>query len=173
MFAQQTAAAVRSALLALGLIVWAGSAHAQAQAQQPSAAAISMAKELIALKGATTMYDPVVRGVVEQAKNLLLRSNPMVEKDLKEVTAKLHTEYASRIKDLRELVARVYASRFTEQELKDALTFYKTPLGKKLIEQEPKILDQTMKDAQAWGDQLSQEVMNRIRAEMKKKGHDL
>src|SRR5713226_683741 len=124
MFAQKTAVTVRSAMLAFGLIVLAGSA----QAQQPSAASVSMAKELIALKGATTMYDPVVRGVVEQAKNVLLRTNPMVGKELNEVTAKLHTEYASRIKDLRELVARVYASRFTEQELKDALIFYKTPL---------------------------------------------
>ena len=169
MFAHHTAAAVRSALVALGLIVLAGSALAQ----QPTAASVSMAKELIALKGAATMYDPVVRGVVEQAKNVLLRTNPMVSKDLNEVTAKLQTEYASKVNELREVVARVYASRFSEQELKDALTFYRTPLGKKLIEQEPKILDQTMADAQAWGDKLSQEVMNRMRAEMKKRGHEL
>jgi hypothetical protein len=169
MFAHHTAAAVRSALVALGLIVLAGSV----QAQQPTAASISMAKELITLKGAANMYDPVVRGVVEQAKNLLLRTNPMVSKDLNEITAKLHTEYASKVAELREIVARVYASRFSEQELKDALTFYRTPLGKKLIEQEPKILDQTMADAQAWGDKLSQEVMNRMRAEMKKRGHEL
>jgi hypothetical protein len=169
MFAHHTAAAVRSALVALGLILLAGSV----QAQQPTAASISMAKELITLKGAATMYDPVVRGVVEQAKNLLLRTNPMVSKDLNEVTAKLHTEYAPKVAELREITARVYASRFSEQELKDALTFYRTPLGKKLIEQEPKILDQTMTDAQAWGDKLSQEVMNRMRAEMKKRGHEL
>jgi len=30
-----------------------------------------------------------------------------------------------------------------------------------------------MTDAQAWGDKLSQEVMNRMRAEMKKRGHEL
>ena len=169
MFVHPTAAAIRSALVALGLIVLAVSA----EAQQPTAAGVSMAKELITLKGAATMYDPVVRGVVEQAKNVLLRTNPMVSKDLNEVTAKLHTEYASKVYELRDIVARVYASRFSEQELKDALTFYRTPLGKKLIEQEPKILDQTMADAQAWGDKLSQEVMNRMRAEMKKRGHEL
>jgi uncharacterized protein len=168
MFAHHTVV-IRSALVALAMIGLAGAA----QAQQPSAASVSMAKELIALKGAATMYDPVVRGVVEQAKNVLLRTNPMVSKDLNEITAKLHTEYASKTIELREIVARVYASRFTEQELKDALTFYRTPLGKKLIEQEPKILDQTMTEAQAWGDRLSQEVMNRMRAEMKKRGHEL
>jgi uncharacterized protein len=169
MFAQQTAAAARSAMLALALVLSTGSA----QAQQPSAASVSMAKELIALKGATTMYDPIVRGVVEHAKIILLRTNPMLSKELGEVTAKLHTEYASKVGELREIVARIYASRFTEQELKDALAFYKTPLGKKLIEQEPAILDQSMKDAQTWGDRLSQEVMNKMRAEMKKKGHEL
>ncbi len=168
MFAQQTPGAVRAAMLALALIVLTGSA----QAQQPTPAAVSMARDLIALKGATNMYDPVVRGVVEQAKNVLLRTNPMVSKDLNEVTTKLHAEYAPKINELREIVARAYASRFTEQELKDALTFYKTPLGKKLIQQEPQILEQTMKDAQTWGDRLSQEVMNRMRAEMKKKGHE-
>jgi hypothetical protein len=169
MFARQAALVVRTAILALGLIASAGSA----QAQQPSAASVSMAKELIALKGATTMYDPVVRGVVEHAKIILLRTNPMLSKELGEVTAKLHTEYASKVGELREIVARVYAARFTEQELKDALTFYKTPLGKKLIVEEPAILDQTMKDAQTWGDRLSEEVIIKMRAEMRKRGHEL
>jgi hypothetical protein len=169
MFAQKTAVTVRSAMLALGLIVLAGSA----QAQQPSAAAVSMARELIALKGATSMYDPVLRGVVEQAKIVLLRTNPMLSKELTEVTAKLHAEYAAKLQELRDISARVYAARFSEQELKDALSFYKTPLGKKLIQQEPQILDQSMKEVQTWGDKLSEEVISRMRAEMKKKGHDL
>jgi uncharacterized protein len=169
MFARQAALVARTAMLALGLIASAG----LAQAQQPSAASISMAKELIALKGATTMYDPIVRGVVEHAKIILLRTNPMLSKELGEVTAKLQTEYASKVGELREIVARVYASRFTEQELKDALTFYKTPLGKKLIVEEPAILDQTMKDAQTWGDRLSEEVIIKMRAEMRKRGHEL
>jgi uncharacterized protein len=169
MFAQKTAVTVRSAMLALGLIVLAGSAHAQ----QPSAAAVSMARELIALKGATGMYDPVLRGVVEQAKIVLLRTNPMLSKELTEVANKLHTEYAAKLQELRDISARVYAARFSEQELKDALTFYKTPLGKKLIQQEPQILDQSMREVQTWGDKLSEEVISRMRAEMKKKGHDL
>jgi uncharacterized protein len=169
MFAQKTAVTVRSAMLAFGMIVLAGSA----QAQQPSAAAVSMARELIALKGATSMYDPVLRGVVEQAKIVLLRTNPMLSKELTEVTNKLHAEYAAKLQELRDISARIYASRFSEQELKDALTFYKTALGKKLIQQEPQILDQSMKEVQTWGDKLSEEVIVRMRAEMKKKGHDL
>ena len=40
--------------------------------------------------------------------------------------------------ELHDEVARGYASAFTEQDLKDLLDFYKTPLGKKIIESEPK-----------------------------------
>ena len=169
MSAVQSMRAVCLAFLALGLFVL----DASAQAQRTTPTAVALAKELIAAKGATTMYDPVVRGVVEQAKIVLLRSNPMLSKDLNEVATKLHNDYANRIHDLRELVARIYAARFTEQELKDALAFYRTPLGKKLIEQEPQVLDQSMKEAQAWGDKLSEEVIGKMRAEMKKKGHEL
>jgi hypothetical protein len=70
-------------------------------------------------------------------------------------------------------VAKLYASRFTEQELKDILAFYKSPLGRKLIVEEPAILDQSMKNAQVWAENLSQEVIAKMRTEMKKRGHDI
>ena len=41
-----------------------------ANAQQPSAAAMSTAKELIAVAGATSLFSPLIAGVVEQAKVL-------------------------------------------------------------------------------------------------------
>ena len=70
-------------------------------------------------------------------------------------------------------VAKLYAIRFTEQELKDALAFYKSPLGRKLLEQEPNLLDQSMKNAQTWADKFSEEVIAKMRAEMKKRGHEI
>src|ERR1700757_4576809 len=73
-------------------------------------------------------------------------------KDLNEVAAKLHTEYTSRSAEIVNDVAKLYASRFTEQELKDILAFYKSPLGRKLIVEEPAILDQSMKNAQVWAE---------------------
>ena len=70
-------------------------------------------------------------------------------------------------------VAKLYAMRFTEQELKDALAFYKSPLGRKLLAEEPNLLDQSMKNAQTWADKLSEEVIAKMRTEMKKRGHEI
>jgi hypothetical protein len=171
MFAFPAARVACNWLLALGFafVLTAGAAAAQ----QPSAAAIATAKEVITAKGADALYSPLVSGVIERTKTVLLQSNPMVGKDLNEVAAKLHAEYASRSTEILTEVAKLYASHFTEQELKDTLTFYKSPLGRKLVAEEPVILDQSMKTAQTWAEALSREVIAKMRGEMKKRGHDI
>ncbi len=111
--------------------------------------------------------------MIEQAKNLFLRTNPGLTKDLNEVATKMRTDYAARNVELRDQVVKIYASHFTEQELKEALAFYKSAVGRKLIEHEPKILEKSMSDVQAWANKLSEEVVSKMRAEMKKKGHNI
>jgi uncharacterized protein len=146
---------------------------ASAQGRAPSAASIAAAKEIMDLKDGLRLFETIVAGVIEQHKNLLLQSNPMLSRDLTEVADKLRVELAPRRAELDRDIIRVYAQAFTEQELKDVLAFYKSPVGKKLIEQEPRILDNSMARASEWADKLAQEVLERMRAEMKKKGHDL
>ena len=169
MFGYPTAGAARAALVGLGLALSTGIAGAQ----QPSAAAIATAKELVTVKGAKAMYDPLVAGIVEKAKGVFLQANPMLGKDLNEVAAKLRADLAPRGAEVLTETARLYAMRFTEQELKDALAFYKSPLGRKMVTEEPNILDQSMRNAQTWANRLSEEVIGKMRTEMKKRGHDI
>jgi hypothetical protein len=160
-------AIVRASLLALVLSAGA------ATAQQPSADALATAKELISVKGAAAIYDPVLPGVIEQAKSVFLRTNPMLGKDLNEVGAKVRSEMSARTAELLNDTAKLYAARFTEKELKDALAFYKSPLGRKMLTEEPAVLDESMRNAQNWANRISEEVMGKMRAEMKKRGHDI
>jgi hypothetical protein len=53
------------------------------------------------------------------------------------------------------------------------LAFYQSPLGQKVIVEEPKSADESMTMAGSWADKLSEEVMSKMRAEMKKRGHDM
>jgi len=154
------------ALLA-GLLAFAGVGRAQ------TPAAIAAAKELITLKGGATMFDPLIPGVIESAKNMLLPTNPQLAQPLNEVALQLRKEYDPKRAEILTEVAKIYAGRFTEQELKELVAFYKTPLGKKVVTEEPIALDQSLKAAQAWATQFSDLVLERIRAEMKKKGYNL
>ncbi|AXK80627.1 DUF2059 domain-containing protein [Pseudolabrys taiwanensis] len=168
-FLQATHRGARWALLALSLSC-ASSAFAQ---PQPSAAAMATAKELITVTGANTIFNPLIAGVVEQAKVLYLQQDPALAKDLNEIAANLRTQLAPRFTELNDEVARLYTTDFTEQELKDILAFYKSPAGQKLLEQQPKVIDNSMKFAQTWANKLSDEVVAKMRDELKKRGHAL
>jgi hypothetical protein len=168
-FTQATKRVLRLTAVAAALAVSGPAAFAQ----QPSAASLQAAKEIVAVTGATALFNPLIAGVIEQAKNLFLQQNPALAKDLNEVSAKLRSDLAPRFDELSNEVARIYAIHFTEPELKELLAFYKTSVGKKMVVEQPKLVDESLKFAQNWANKLSDEVIAKMREEMKKKGHAL
>ena len=161
--------AARLAAAAVALAAFVPAAHAQ----QPTAASMAVAKQLITTTGATAVFTPLIAGVVEQAKLLYLQQNPGLAKDLNEVAAKLRTDLQPRFSELNDEVAKLYATNFSEQELKDILAFYQSPAGKKMLNVQPKVIDSSMGFAQNWANKLSDEVIAKMRDEMKKRGHPL
>ena len=157
--------------LALALAIAAPAAFAQGA--KPSAGALATAKQLVAATGATALFSPLIPGVIEQSKLLYLQQDPMLQKDLNDIAAQLRTEMAPKFAEVNEEVAREYATHFTEQELKDILAFYQTPAGKKLLEQQPQVVNESMKYAQDWANKLSTEVTAKMREELKKRGHPM
>lgn len=65
-------------------------------------------------------------------------------------------------KELINMTAEIYAKHFTAQELDELIAFYKTPIGKKLIEKLPIITSESMEKGQAWGANLGQKVMQSL-----------
>lgn len=161
---------MNAALIALALSAFGPTVRAQ---QQPTPAAMAAATELISVTGATALFNPLISGVVEQAKIFFLQQDPSLGKDLNEIAAKLKTELQPRFSELNGEVAKLYAGRFSEQELKDLLAFYKSPLGQKLLAQQPQIIDGSMKFAQEWSNKLSDEVIAKMRDELRKRGHKM
>jgi hypothetical protein len=152
--------------LALGLALTAVPAGAQQQQPAPvplkpaSPAAIAAAKEILA-------------NIVQQTKDTLLQQNLNYQKDLNEVALIVAKDLAGREQEIGEGMAKIYANDFTEQELKDLLTFYKTPLGQKLLAQEPKSIQSSMNYMNAWAQQFAEIVNGAFRAEMRKRGKQI
>src|SRR5580704_6368134 len=159
------ALAVIIALAALGL-----ARPAAAQAPQASPNAIAMAKQIIEIKGVGAMFAPLVHGVIVKVRDQFIQTNFMWAKDLSEIANNLEKQLGPRSSEVIDATARIYASHFTEAELKDLLAFYQSPLGRKSVAEEPKITDESMAYAGQWGDDLSVDVINKMRAEMKKRG---
>lgn len=162
----------RGLLVALAAMLAAGTASAQS----PSPEAVALAEKLIQLRGASAIYQPVVSTIVNQAQQFFMQTNPadsQLAKDVTEVGALLRTRYEERTAALGNDVAKIYASRFTVPELKEALAFFQSKTGRKLIAEEPKAMEQTMNYVRDWGNKFSEEVLNNMRDELHKRGHDL
>jgi len=164
-----------AATLAVGLVLSAAPAIAQQQAAQPKAspAAIAAAKEILQIKNAGAMYAGAVPGLVEKTKVALIQQNLNYQKDLNEVAPIVSQQLQGRQNEIGEGMAQIYASEFTEQELKDLVTFYKSPLGQKLITAEPRAIGLSMAFMNSWAQNFSETVMGNFRAEMRKRGKEI
>ena len=163
--------------LALGLAL----AGAPAWAQQPAApplkqaspAAIAAAKEILTMKNASAMYANAVPNLVQQTKDVLLQNNLNYQKDLNEVAVIVAQSLAGREKEIGEGMAKIYANEFSEQELKDLVTFYKSTLGQKLLATEPRAIQFSMSYMNQWAQSFSEVVNGQFRAEMRKRGKEI
>jgi hypothetical protein len=168
--------------LAMGLALTAVPADAQ-QKNAPAAtttplkpaspAALAAAKEILTMKNASAMYANAVPNLVEQTKNVLLQSNLNYQKDLNEVAIIVAKNLAGREKEIGDGMAQVYANEFTEQELKDLVTFYKSTLGQKLLANEPRAIQFSMSYMNQWAQAFAETINGQFRAEMKKRGKDI
>ncbi len=162
--------------LALGLALAglpAGAQQAPPALKQAAPAAIAAAKEILAMKNASAMYANAVPNLVQQTKDVLLQNNLNYQKDLNEVAVVVAQSLAGREKEIGDGMAQVYANEFTEQELKDLVTFYKSPLGQKLLTNEPRAIQLSMSYMNQWAQVFSEQVNAAFRAEMRKRGKQI
>jgi hypothetical protein len=154
-----------------------GPAAAQQKAVLPQnnlpPGAITAAKELLVLKNAGAVYKGAVIATLTNVKSSLMQSNINLQKDLDEVSLKLARDLSGRESEIGDGMAQIYATNFSEQELKDLVAFYKSPLGKKTLEFEPKSIEQSLNYMRNWSEDLALEINERFRDELKKRGKDL
>jgi len=168
-------------LSAAGLALALALSGAPAMAQQPTAAplkegspaAIAAAKEILAMKNASAMYANAIPNLVQQTKDQLLQSNLNYQKDLNEVAVIVAQKLAGREKEIGDGMAKIYANEFTEQELKDIVTFYKSPLGAKLLSTEPRAIQFSMSYMNQWAQSFAEVINGEFRGEMRKRGKQI
>lgn len=164
-------------LPAVGLVLGLAGYTARAQQAQPAKPAtpscMAVAHEVLQMKNAGAIYANAVPNIVHQTKDQLLTTNLNYQKDLNEVEVIVAQKLAGREKEIGEGMAQIYCSIFTEQELKDLVTFYKSPLGQKLITAEPRAIQSSMAYMTSWAQNFAGTVNGEFRAEMRKRGKQI
>lgn len=76
-------------------------------------------------------------------------------------------EKAFTVEDIVNLATPVYDKHFTHQEIKDMIALYKTPLGQKMLEKTPLVMQESMQKGQQYGQEVAMRVLQRMQAEGK------
>lgn len=71
-------------------------------------------------------------------------------------------------KDLVKRIVPIYSKNFTEKEIDDLTTFYKSSTGKEMLTKMPVILQESMLVGQEWGTELAQKIESEIKPSEKK-----
>ncbi|MCB1543668.1 MAG: DUF2059 domain-containing protein, partial [Rhodoblastus sp.] len=115
----------------------------------------------------------VIPQFLDQIGTRLTQTRPDLIKDLNVVMEQIKPEFDKRVETMIDAAGRLYAERMSEQELKDVAAFFKSASGVKYVEQQPLVLNALYVSMQRWQQQMSQDMMTRVREEMTKKGHQL
>ena len=133
---------------------------------------IAAARETIAAAHASEQFNEILLALADQTKALFQRSNPGAAKDIEEVVGSVALDLAKRRPDLDRELERVWAGRFSEDELKQITAFFKSPVGEKYGQMAPVIIQDSMRSAGIWRDAISTEIVTRSRDELNKRGYN-
>jgi hypothetical protein len=160
-------------LVAAPAFAQAPAAKAAAAASEPTAAQLSLGKDVLIASGVSRSFGLAVPQMLDSIGTRVTQTRPDLIKDLNAVMESIKPEFDKRVDAMIDQGARAYATRFSEDELKQIAGFFKSASGAKYVESQPAILNDLFVAFQAWQQQLSGDMMSRVREEMKKKGHEL
>ena len=155
-----------TAVLVAGL---AGGAMAEEYAKDHLAAA----KAAISAAKVTEGFDEILIGVAAQTKQMLVRRAPAASSQIEEATNAAALELVSRRAELDGQVQEIWAARFTKAELEEIAKFYSSPVGQKFTKEIAPLSQMIAIAAQVWQKKVGEEMLTKVRAEMKKRGVEL
>jgi hypothetical protein len=109
-----------------------------------------------------TKLDAPLENMKEQLFDIIEKGYPQVPA---EVWVKMRAEF--KISEIKQIAAQVYAKHFTKAEIDELLGFYKTPLGQKLLAEQPAMYQELAAAGQEYGKSVATKVI----AQLEKEGY--
>ena len=139
----------------------------------PDASHLAVARDLVVASGLSRAFGGVVPDLMVKINMNFGQTRPELAADLKATLDELQPEFSRYPEDMITFAGLVYTTLLSEQECKEALSFFSSPIGKKFVDSQPAVFANMGPAMGEWSKSLSVRMLDRVRAEMKKKGHDL
>jgi uncharacterized protein len=117
--------------------------------------------KLMAVNGSTETYNMVYNQLTAQLKQAKPNVSDSVWSNLK------HEVFDVEVNELAKQMVPLYKKYFTQEDVKELISFYESPIGKKLTTKTPLLTQESMQISQTWGMNL----MSKLYDWMAKKGY--
>ncbi len=134
---------------------------------------IALARKYVDLTDQASIYELSLLQSGINTMQTLITQNPEIKDELDEAIGLTINEYASDKGSLLNQFARVYASRFTMDELQQIVDFYETDIGKKLAENNVDINKDLRAVMGVFEANLRIEFFAKVRSRLRAKGLDI
>jgi uncharacterized protein len=150
----------------------AASAATPAAPEAPSPAAIAAADKILNTIGLKQSIAIVVPGMMQELETNVTRTRPEIRDSLRATLKAIQPEFDQTARQTYIQAESLLASQMSEQDITQVAAFFDSPAGKKYVEVTPVYLQNLGDVTGAWREKLSTDILERARAEMKKKGVD-
>lgn len=139
-------------------------------AQEVAPEQLALARKYIDLTDKSAIYETTLVETAVESMKQIIQQNPEISDQTNDAISKVLEEYKGKKGDLLDQFARVYAIRFTMDELQQIVDFYSSPTGMKLAQGNSEINVDLQRVMQVFRSNVKQEFFAKVRAELRAKG---
>jgi uncharacterized protein len=165
---------LRARLLAIAITALAAAAITlPTRAQAPDPARLAAAKDMMEASRVDKQFEQVIPLLLDRLKESFRTIAPDKRGVIDGVFEQMQSKFISRRGELLDEIATLYARRLEAAEMKAVAEFYRSPIGSKLIDAQPQIMQESIMAGQRWGQRIGREIEEEARRELKRRGVDL
>lgn len=166
-----TGVIVRSkALLAVALSALVLALSVPAFAQEVPPEQLALARKYIDLTDRAAVYETTLVEIAIGTMRQIVQQNPEISEQTDAAISKVLEEYKGRKGELLDQFARVYAVRFSIEELQEIVAFYESPTGQKLSAANSEANIDLQRVLQVFTTNVRPEFFAKVRADLRAQG---
>jgi hypothetical protein len=131
---------------------------------------LKAARELVIAMRATDQFKLMLPTIFQALKPAFVQGRPQLEKEMDLILPIVLDSLSTRLDELADEMATIYARNFTPDEIRDLTVFYRSPTGQRLIDKMPIVAKDSLEVGQVWGRKIAVELRSRIAEELRKRG---
>lgn len=166
---------MRGAKAVMGVVLTAGvmAMSAPLLAQEVAPEQLAMARKYVDLTDRGAVFETTVVEVGIDTMRQIVTQNPEILDQTNETIGDVIKEYNGRKGELLDQFARVYAMRFTMEELTEIVNFYESATGQKLAAANSDVNTDIRRILQVYTNNLRTEFFAKVRSGLRAKGVEI